>query len=79
MLVALRAQSEVSSHAGPYNPLAIAAFALAELSSLAPGYLTALVAYLDELSPLFALPSAAGRSPEHPRALQGARGRRKGR
>jgi hypothetical protein len=79
MIVALRAQSEVSSHAGPYNPLAIAAFALAELSTLAPGYLTALVAYLDELSPLFALPSPASPSTERPRASQGPRGRRKAR
>ena len=57
MLVALRAQAEVPSNAGPYNPLAIAARALAELSTLAPGYLSATVAYLDELAPLLALPS----------------------
>jgi hypothetical protein len=77
-LVALRAQAEVPSHAGPYNPLAIAARALAELSSLAPGYLTAIVAYLDELSPLLALPSAASAAGERSPASQGARGRRRG-
>ena len=81
-LVALRAQADVPSYAGPYNPLALAARALAELSTLAPGYLTAMVAYLDELSPLLALPSpmsrAASPTAERPRASQGARFRRKG-
>jgi hypothetical protein len=76
-LVALRAQADVPLHAGPYNPLAIAARALAELSSLAPSYLTAIVAYLDELSPLLTLPPAASRAAERPHAPPGARARRK--
>jgi hypothetical protein len=77
-LVALRAQADVPSYAGPYNPLAIAARTLGELSTLAPGYLTAMVAYLDELSPLFALPTPVSPAAERPRASQGARLRRKG-
>jgi hypothetical protein len=57
MLTARRVHAEVPPGAGPYNPLAIAARALAELSTLAPAYLAALIAQLDELAPLLALPS----------------------
>ena len=56
MLAARRAEAEVPADAGPYNPLAIAARSLAELSSRAPSYLAALIAQLDDLSPLLALP-----------------------
>jgi hypothetical protein len=67
-LVAIHAEADVPRDAGPYNALAIAARALAELSTLAPGYLTAMVAYLDELSPLLALPAAGMPTRERPRA-----------
>jgi hypothetical protein len=77
-LVALRAHADIPSYAGPYNPLAIAARALAELSTTASGYLTAMVAYLDELSPLFALPAPPTPSLERSRVPPGAKFRRKG-
>jgi hypothetical protein len=58
MHAALNAASEVPASTGPYNPVAIAAQALAELAGLAPRYLAALVGHLDELAPLLALPPA---------------------
>jgi hypothetical protein len=56
MLAALDAAAGVSAATGPYNPQAIAARALAELASLSPSYLAALVAHLGELAPLLVLP-----------------------
>lgn len=76
-LVAVRAEADVPANAGPYNPLAIAARTLAELSKLAPAYLAATVAYLDELAPLLSLPAPAPErarpSPAGPRRKRPAR------
>jgi hypothetical protein len=57
LLFARRTEAEVPSNAGPYNSLAIAARALAALSTFAPAYLSATVAYLDDLAPLLSLPA----------------------
>jgi hypothetical protein len=57
ILAALDAEAMIPVGTGPYNPLAIAARALAALSARAPAYLAALIAQLDEISPLLSLPA----------------------
>jgi hypothetical protein len=77
LLFARRTEAEVPLNAGPYNPLAIAARTLAALSTFAPAYLSATVAYLDELAPLLALPAPppdlTGPTSVPPRAKRSAR------
>src|SRR5207253_2032178 len=58
MLTALRAEADLPAGAGPYNPLAIAAGALAELAALSPSYLAPLVPQPTHLAALLALPPA---------------------
>jgi hypothetical protein len=51
-----RAADRVPEAAGPYNGAAVAARVLDELAAIAPGYLGAYVAWLDDLSVLTELP-----------------------
>lgn len=51
-----RAADRVPEAAGPYNGAAVAARVLEELAALAPGYLGAYVAWLDDLGALTELP-----------------------
>ena len=55
-MTAMRATADLPDVAGPYNPLALAAGALAELATLSPAYLAALVTQLAEIGALQALP-----------------------
>ena len=75
-MTALKAAADLPIAAGPYNPLALAAGALAELATLSPSYLAALVAQLADIGALQALPpapSAESRSPSATRRRRNGR------
>jgi len=66
-LALARAADNVPEAAGPYNPQALAARALAAVSELSPSYLRAFVAMLDDLAALDAAAEPAPRKGKSPR------------